>query len=176
MKIGLIRTPLPPLTTFLDDPLRVLRAIRFSSRLGFPLHPDLCAAAMEKEVQLALQKKISKERIGQELKGMFNTSPLNAFKLIYELHLYDIVFELPPSIVLSEEERQQYRFQSIERMGRMTRYLKDQNILGTLEKEDKQVSKEKSTERKCLNQQYSPSDCFLRYFLLTSSTTRMKSK
>ena len=38
---GLIRTPLPPLTTFLDDPLRVLRCVRFSSRFAYELHPNI---------------------------------------------------------------------------------------------------------------------------------------
>lgn len=38
---GLIRTPLPPLTTFLDDPLRVLRCIRFASRFNYELHPSI---------------------------------------------------------------------------------------------------------------------------------------
>ncbi|KAI3485741.1 hypothetical protein L1887_50897 [Cichorium endivia] len=38
---GLIRTPLPPLTTFLDDPLRVLRCVRFASRFAYELHPAI---------------------------------------------------------------------------------------------------------------------------------------
>lgn len=38
---GLIRTPLPPLTTFLDDPLRVLRCVRFASRFAYELHPSI---------------------------------------------------------------------------------------------------------------------------------------
>lgn len=37
LRAGLIRTPLPPKETFLDDPLRVLRATRFSARFGFNL-------------------------------------------------------------------------------------------------------------------------------------------
>lgn len=39
----MVRTPLPPLTTFLDDPLRVLRCIRFASRFNYQLHPDIVA-------------------------------------------------------------------------------------------------------------------------------------
>jgi tRNA nucleotidyltransferase/poly(A) polymerase len=38
LKAGIIRTPLAPRDTFLDDPLRVLRATRFSARFQFPLH------------------------------------------------------------------------------------------------------------------------------------------
>ncbi|KXZ51705.1 hypothetical protein GPECTOR_11g154 [Gonium pectorale] len=49
LRDGLIRTPLPPMETFLDDPLRVLRAVRFGTRFGFRLHPDILeAAASEK--------------------------------------------------------------------------------------------------------------------------------
>jgi tRNA nucleotidyltransferase/poly(A) polymerase len=36
-----IRTPLPPLQTFYDDPLRILRSLRFASRFGYSLDPEL---------------------------------------------------------------------------------------------------------------------------------------
>lgn len=39
---GMIRTPLPPMETFKDDPLRLLRAVRFAARFGFTLHEVLC--------------------------------------------------------------------------------------------------------------------------------------
>jgi tRNA nucleotidyltransferase (CCA-adding enzyme) len=38
---GLIRTPLEPLQTFLDDPLRVLRTIRFATRFQFEISPEI---------------------------------------------------------------------------------------------------------------------------------------
>ncbi|KAG2501328.1 hypothetical protein HYH03_001120 [Edaphochlamys debaryana] len=50
LRDGLIRTPLPPLETFLDDPLRVLRAVRFATRFGFRLHPDVLEAAASEQV------------------------------------------------------------------------------------------------------------------------------
>jgi tRNA nucleotidyltransferase/poly(A) polymerase len=52
LRSGLIRTPLPPKETFLDDPLRVLRAVRFASRFGFELEAGLLDAASDDEVRL----------------------------------------------------------------------------------------------------------------------------
>ncbi|KAG2428657.1 hypothetical protein HXX76_011362 [Chlamydomonas incerta] len=50
LRDGLIRTPLPPMETFLDDPLRVLRAVRFGTRFGFQLHPDILESAGSEQV------------------------------------------------------------------------------------------------------------------------------
>lgn len=58
MRDGIIRTPLPPLTTLLDDPLRVLRAVRFASRLDFRMAPDLTEAASDARVHRSLAQKV----------------------------------------------------------------------------------------------------------------------
>lgn len=52
------------------DPLRVLRAVRFSSRFDFELDSSLVAAARSPEVQTALGSKVSRERFGEELGKM----------------------------------------------------------------------------------------------------------
>lgn len=54
LRAGLVRTPLPPLTTFLDDPLRVLRSVRFATRFGFAYDDDLVQAGSSNEVRSAL--------------------------------------------------------------------------------------------------------------------------
>jgi tRNA nucleotidyltransferase/poly(A) polymerase len=58
MRDGVIRTPLPALTTLLDDPLRVLRAVRFASRLDFRMSPELTVAASDPRVHQALEQKV----------------------------------------------------------------------------------------------------------------------
>lgn len=70
MKAKCIRTPLDPYTTFMDDPLRVLRLIRFASRLGFAIDQESEASMSNPSVMEALRLKISRERVGVELDKM----------------------------------------------------------------------------------------------------------
>jgi len=52
LKNGIIRTPLEPQQTFLDDPLRVIRCIRFASRFGFEMVKELKDSARDPEIQV----------------------------------------------------------------------------------------------------------------------------
>jgi tRNA nucleotidyltransferase/poly(A) polymerase len=72
---GLIRTPMEPLQTFMDDPLRVLRLVRFASRLGFRIDPAAEAVMGDERVLGNLRVKISRERIGVELEKMMKRRP-----------------------------------------------------------------------------------------------------
>lgn len=54
LRAGVIRTPLPARTTFADDPLRALRAVRFGTRLGFALDADIVDAAASDQVSFVL--------------------------------------------------------------------------------------------------------------------------
>jgi len=100
LRAGILRTPLDPFVTFKDDPLRVLRAVRFGSRFGFELEASLVAAASDKEVREQLMHKVSKERVGTEFDGMMNgPDPVGAMTLLYQLRLFPAVFQPPPSSV-----------------------------------------------------------------------------
>lgn len=97
LRAGIIRTPLPPQETFKDDPLRVLRAVRFGTRFNFQLESSIMVAASSVEVREALSQKVSKERVGTELDGMFNgPSPSQAMRLLHRMCLFSAVFALPP--------------------------------------------------------------------------------
>ncbi|KAI7907035.1 uncharacterized protein BX663DRAFT_494597 [Cokeromyces recurvatus] len=96
---GLIRTPLEPFETFRDDPLRVIRCIRFSSRFNFEMVPELCKAAKHTEIKNALINKISRERIGIEFDKMIKgPHPLLSLQLIHQLELYPIIMAPPENI------------------------------------------------------------------------------
>ncbi|TFY66207.1 hypothetical protein EVG20_g4884 [Dentipellis fragilis] len=96
LRKGLIRTPLPPRQTFLDDPLRVVRCIRFASRFGFKMVPELQDSARDYEIQTAIAQKITRERVGEEIDKM-----MRGTHLIDSLALSTTIFYIPPSITLS---------------------------------------------------------------------------
>lgn len=70
MQAKIIRTPMDPFQTFMDDPLRVLRLIRFASRLGFAIQPSVQENMSNQSVLKALRAKISRERVGVEVEKM----------------------------------------------------------------------------------------------------------
>ncbi|KAG2206749.1 hypothetical protein INT47_003691 [Mucor saturninus] len=101
LKEGWIRTPLAPFETFHDDPLRVIRCIRFSSRFNFTMVPELCEAAKHPDIKDALIHKISRERIGIEFEKMITgPHPLLSLVLIHQLDLYTIMMT-PPNVIKS---------------------------------------------------------------------------
>lgn len=96
MKAKLIRTPLEPFQTFMDDPLRVLRLIRFASRLEFTIDPAAAQVMGDRRVLDALRLKISRERVGVEVEKMLKGNhPHRALKYINDLELYHTIFTDP---------------------------------------------------------------------------------
>lgn len=91
---GIIRTPLEPDTTYSDDPLRMLRAIRFATRLSTPdMQFTIVPESLESMKRMASRLTIlSKERIVEELNKMLLTSkPSMAFRLMDETGLLEYV-------------------------------------------------------------------------------------
>jgi tRNA nucleotidyltransferase/poly(A) polymerase len=112
LRNGIAKTPMDPVQTFLDDPLRILRTVRFASRYNLKLDPELIEAAKKPDVQEAFKNKISQERIWTELAGkkegnkykpgaLIGPNPTKAAELLKELGLFDIIFN-PSSEELEE--------------------------------------------------------------------------
>ena len=102
MRDKMIRTPLEPYQTFKDDPLRVLRLIRFASRLSYTIEKKALLAMRDTEIQDALRRKISRERIGTEVeKALRGPDPHEALRLVFELDLYLTIFS-DPTVEASE--------------------------------------------------------------------------
>jgi tRNA nucleotidyltransferase/poly(A) polymerase len=77
----IIRTPLDPAVTFSDDPLRMMRAVRFASQLGFDIEADTFSALMDQGERLKI---VSQERITDELNKIIMSSPPSyGFKLLF---------------------------------------------------------------------------------------------
>jgi poly(A) polymerase len=86
----IIRTPLDPDVTFSDDPLRIMRAIRFSTQLGFKIHDDTLASIARNRERIKI---ISAERVVDELnKIIMSNSPSIGFKLLEETGILSIIF------------------------------------------------------------------------------------
>ncbi len=86
----IIRTPLDPDITFSDDPLRMMRAVRFASQLNFKIHRETFEAIKRNKKRLKI---LSKERIIDELnKIMSHDKPSVGLRLLFETGLLDEFF------------------------------------------------------------------------------------
>jgi tRNA nucleotidyltransferase/poly(A) polymerase len=97
---GILRTPLDPHTTYSDDPLRMMRAIRFATQLNFKLETKSFKAILEQAPRLEI---ISAERIMDELnKIILASKPSRGFELLYNTKLLHQFF--PEMVALQGTE------------------------------------------------------------------------
>jgi len=90
LKNKLIRTPLDPELTFSDDPLRMMRAIRFASQLGFTIDEAAINAIKKQKERISI---VSKERITDELnKIILSPLPSIGFKYLFDTGLLHLIF------------------------------------------------------------------------------------
>ena len=90
MEDGIIRTPLNPDVTYSDDPLRMMRAIRFATQLNYVIEQDSLASIARNKERIQI---ISKERITDELnKIILSPTPSIGFKLLFDTGLLHYIF------------------------------------------------------------------------------------
>lgn len=90
LKRKIIRTPLDPDITFSDDPLRILRGVRFATQLGFDIDPDTFEAMKKNVERLSI---VSQERISDELnKIILAKKPSYGFKLLFHAGILHKIF------------------------------------------------------------------------------------
>ncbi len=86
----ILRTPLEPAKTFDDDPLRIMRAIRFAAQLNFTIHPEALKAIIHMKDRLAI---VSQERITDEFFKILKTAaPSVGLRLLYDTGVLEMVF------------------------------------------------------------------------------------
>lgn len=102
LREGILKTPMDPAVTFSDDPLRMIRAVRFASQLHFDIEPDTYQAIVD---HLDRLKIVSMERIVDELnKIILSPLPSYGFKLLFHSGLLKLFF--PEMVALHGVEYQ----------------------------------------------------------------------
>ncbi len=108
IKQKIVNTPLDSNITFSDDPLRMLRAVRFACQLGFEIHPDLIKTMTKLKERILI---ISGERIVDEINKIILTkTPSKGFKILEHTGLLDLIFpELTNLKGIDEIEGQKHK-------------------------------------------------------------------
>jgi len=104
---GVLRTPTDPRVSFGDDPLRMLRAARFASQLGFEVDPDTVAAILELRSTIGI---VSPERIQSELVRLLQTQdPARGIRLLVDTGLMAEFLPEVPALRLEVDEHHHHK-------------------------------------------------------------------
>jgi tRNA nucleotidyltransferase/poly(A) polymerase len=90
LKWKVLRTPLDPRITMMDDPLRILRALRFSITKGFTIHFTIWEAFSQPEILDKLANTVSGERIREEIYKMMKHDTVKSLKLLHDVDTHHI--------------------------------------------------------------------------------------
>jgi poly(A) polymerase len=104
---GVLRTPIAAEESFRDDPLRMMRAARFTSQLGVSVHPDTREAMVALAPRLA---EISAERVRDELVRTLSTDhPRAGIELLVESGLAEVALPELPALRLESDEHAHHK-------------------------------------------------------------------
>ena len=104
---GVLRTPGAPEISFGDDPLRMLRAIRFTAQLGFTVDVDTAIAISEMKETIGI---VTLERVNDELSKLVMTdAPRRGVELLVESGLAEIVLPEVPALQLERDEHHHHK-------------------------------------------------------------------
>ena len=111
LRLRQIQTPIDPTQTFLDDPLRILRAIRFSITLGFKLTSEIVTCVQtHPEIKQALVTKVTPERRLTELRKMFRADGIRSLTILDHLGIFNVIFDVPLNPLALEEQSNNIQF------------------------------------------------------------------
>jgi tRNA nucleotidyltransferase/poly(A) polymerase len=85
LKKGILKTPMDANQTIMDDPLRILRALRFTITKDFTMADDLWEAMQQPNILQKLELTVSGERIREEIAKMFQFNTVRSFRLLMDV-------------------------------------------------------------------------------------------
>ena len=104
---GVLRTPVNPRQSFDDDPLRMMRAVRFVAQLGFRIEPETAEALSDMVERIDI---VSAERVRDELtKLLLSDRPRAGIEALVDSGLADIVFPEIPALQLEIDEHHRHK-------------------------------------------------------------------
>lgn len=85
LKIGVLRTPMDAMVTMMDDPLRILRALRFTITKDFVMSDDIWEAMKQPNILKKLEQTVNGQRIREEIDKMMRFNTTRSFRLLMDV-------------------------------------------------------------------------------------------